>query len=98
MTVVTLRDLAIIFLALESLVVGILLILLILQVRSLAQLLEREVKPILDSANETVKTVRGTTAFVSKNFISPLVQIASIIAAANKILKALSGRGSGRGK
>jgi len=97
-TVVIVRDIAIIVLAFESLVVGFLLILLIIQMRRLAKLLREEVKPILDSANETVSTVRGTASFVSEAFVSPLITAASLISGADKVLKVLMRRRSKRGE
>ena len=80
------RDLAIILLAVESLVIGIVLIVLILEIRNLAKLLREEIKPILDSADETVRTVRGTTVFVSENLVNPVVRVSSL---ATGIMQAL---------
>ena len=57
------RDLSIIILALESLVVGVLLSILIVQVTRLIRMLRDEVMPILYSTQETLGTVRGTTTF-----------------------------------
>ena len=96
--VVIVRDIAIIVLAFESLVVGLLLILLIIQMRRLAKLLQEELKPILDSADETASTVRGTASFVSNAFVSPLIRAASFISGADRALKALMRRRSKRGK
>ncbi len=86
------RDLAIVLLAVESLVIGIVLIVLILEVRSLARLLRDEVKPILDSADETVRTVRGTTTFVSDTFVTPMVRISSFTAGVAQALRILTRR------
>jgi hypothetical protein len=83
------RDLAIVLLAVESLVIGIVLIVLILEVRSLARLLRDEVKPILDSADETVRTVRGTTTFVSDTFVTPVVRISSFATGVAQALRIL---------
>ena len=83
------RDLAIVLLAVESLVIGIVLIILILEVRSLARFLRNEIKPILNSADDTVRTVRGTTTFVSDTFVTPMVRISSFatgVAQAMRIL------------
>ncbi len=83
------RDLAIVLLAVESLVIGIVLIILILEVRSLARLLRNEIKPILDSADETVRTVRGTTTFVSDTFVTPMVRISSFATGVAQALRIL---------
>lgn len=97
-TVAIIRDIAIIVLALESLVVGALLIVLILQVRGLTRMLQEEVRPILESARETATTVRGTTVFVSDTFVKPLINAVGYASAANRVLSVLTRmRGRRRG-
>ena len=86
------RDIVIVILAIESLLVGLLLILVVLQLRGLIKLLREEVKPILDSANETVGTVRGTTNFVSDAFVSPLIRAASLFSGMRRVLEVLARR------
>ncbi len=86
------RDLAIVLLAIESLVIGILLIILIIQVVSLTRMLQDEIKPILNSADETVRTVRGTTTFVSDTFVTPMVRISSFAAGVTQALRILTRR------
>ena len=71
------RDLAIILLAIESLIIGGVLIILVLEIRNLAKMLRDEIKPILESADETARTVRGTTTFVSENLVNPVVRVSS---------------------
>ncbi len=88
----TARDVAIIVLALESILVGILLIFLIFQLQGLIRLLREEIQPILDSINETASTVRGTTAFVSDTVVSPMMRIAGIISALRRIIDVLTRR------
>ncbi|MGQ9584466.1 MAG: hypothetical protein ACUVXG_03600 [Anaerolineae bacterium] len=91
----TARDIAIIILAVESIVIGGLLIFLIFQVRSLVRLLREELKPILDSTRETVGTVRGTTSFLSETIVSPIVEVAGYVAGLRQAVRALAGRGDG---
>lgn len=86
------RDLAIVLLAIESLVIGIVLIILILEVRSLARLLRDEIKPILNSADETVRTVKGTTTFVSDTFVTPMVRVSSFATGVAQALRILARR------
>jgi len=83
------RDLAIILLAVESLVVGVVLIVLVLEIRNLAKLLREEIKPILDSADETARTVRGTTVFVSENLVTPMVRASSFASGVAQALRIL---------
>jgi hypothetical protein len=89
MSAATARDIAIILLALESLIIGGLLIVLILQIRNLIRVLRDEVKPILDEAHETMSTVKGTTSFVSDAVVTPIVNLASFTAAVREGASAL---------
>jgi hypothetical protein len=86
-----LRDIFIILMAVESLAIGILLIVLIFQLINLTKLLREEVLPILNSTNETVSTVKQTTTFVSDVVVSPLVRVASTISAVRGGLRAIFG-------
>ncbi len=87
-----LRDIFIILMAVESLAIGILLIVLIFQLINLTTLLREEVLPILNSTNETVNTVKQTTTFVSDVVVSPLVKVASTVSAVQGGLRAVFGR------
>ena len=83
------RDIAIVLLALESIVIGIVLILMLLQLRKLARMLREEIMPILNSANDTAHTVQGTAHFVSHSVVSPLVEASSYVAGARQALRNL---------
>ena len=87
------RDVAIIVLAILSLVIGVLLVMLILQLRSLIRLLEEEIRPILASAQETMGTVRGTTSIVSEYVVSPVAEVASILSGVRRTLGVFARRG-----
>lgn len=86
-----LRDAAIVFVAFETLLIGILLIILMLQVQSLVVLLRDEIKPMLEAANETLATVRGTTQFVSHNLVSPVVKWSGYLAGLQHIVREIGG-------
>lgn len=86
------RDVAIIILAVESIIIGALLAFLIFQVQALVRLLEEEIKPILDSVNETASTVRGTTSFVSDTVVSPVMRVAGLVSAIRRIADVLMRR------
>lgn len=81
------RDIFIIFMALESLVIGAALVVLIVQLASLINLLNNEIKPILDATNETIATLRGTTEFLSENLVQPVVKLNSYLAGLTKMLE-----------
>ncbi len=89
MTLDAIRDLAIIVLALESVVVGVILALLLLQVRSLTKLLQEQIKPMLDSMRQTVGTVKGTASIVSETLVTPAIKIGSLTAGARRTLEIL---------
>jgi hypothetical protein len=86
-----LRDISIIVLALVTVVIGLFLIILIFQLQSLTALLRDEIKPILDSANQTANTVRGTTTFVSDAVVTPMIRVASFTAGVSQTLRVLTG-------
>ena len=84
----TIRDIVIIFLAAESVVFGLVLVILIVQVARLSALIENELRPILESTNETLGTVRGTTQFLSRNMVEPVIRVNSTVAAVKRALGA----------
>ena len=88
----TARDVAIIILAVESIVIGVLLAVLVFQIIRLVRMLRHEVLPILDSTQETVSTVRGTAGFVSDHVVQPVVKIASYTAGVRQAMNILFGR------
>jgi len=88
-TVARIRDVFIIFMAFESLLIGGVLVILIVQLARLTNLLQNEIKPILDSTNETVSTLRGTTQFVSEHISEPIIQLNEYVAGLQKLLDLL---------
>jgi hypothetical protein len=83
------RDIFIIFMALESLLVGAALVVLIIQLASLINLLQNEVRPILKSTSDTVNTLRGTTDFLSENLVEPVIKLNSYLAGLKKVFDLL---------
>ncbi|OQX64882.1 MAG: hypothetical protein B5M51_02310 [Anaerolinea sp. 4484_236] len=83
------RDIFIIMMAFMSLFIGLALIILIVQIASLINLLKNEVKPILDATNETVHTLRGTTAFLSENMVEPVIKLNTHLAGLQRIIELL---------
>ncbi len=85
-----LRDISIILLALESIVIGIILLLLLWQVRLLVLLLRDEIKPILENTQETTKTLQSTTKFVGRRVTKPVVDTISFFAGAKQVIRAMT--------
>jgi uncharacterized membrane protein YqhA len=92
-TVARLRDSAIILMAIESIIISLALVILIVQIARLTNLLENEVKPILDSTNETVSNLRGTTKFLSDNLVEPVIRLNEIVAVLSRLTDIFKGSG-----
>ena len=83
------RDIFIIFMALESLIIGIVLVILIIQLAVLINLIQNEIKPILQATNETVNTLKGTTSFISDNLTEPVIKLNEYLAGMRKLVEIL---------
>jgi CHASE3 domain sensor protein len=83
------RDVFIIFMALESLLIGVALIVLIVQFASLINLLQNEVRPILNATNETVNHLRGTAEFLGENVVEPVIKLNGYLAGLTRMLELL---------
>ena len=83
------RDVFIIVVALESLVIGVALIVLIVQLASLINLLQNEIRPILNATSETVNTLRGTVEFLGENVVEPVVKLNGYLAGLRRMLELL---------
>ncbi len=86
----TVRDVFIIFMAVESMVIGVALVILIVQLAVLTNMLRHEIKPILEATNETVNTVRGTTALVSENLVEPIKKLNGYISGIDRFLQTIN--------
>ena len=74
------RDLFIIFIALEVLIVGALLSILIWQIYRLIRMLQEEIVPVLRSTQEAANTVKGTASFVGEHVVSPVAKASGYLA------------------
>jgi hypothetical protein len=86
-----LRDISIIVLALVTIVTGIFLAIMLIQLQALIVLLRDEIYPLLQSINQTADTVRGTTTFVSDAVVSPMINVASYASGVRQSLRILTG-------
>ena len=80
------RDLFIIGLTIELFMLGAGTIILSYQVSRLVNLVQTEVRPVLESANETINTLRGTATFLTDNLVKPVVKVNGYIAAMKRML------------
>ena len=80
------RDIAIVFVAVETFLIGLAMILLIFQIQVLIQVLRDEIQPLLRSVNDTASTVRGTTEFVSHNMVTPIIKASGFMAGMGRVV------------
>jgi len=81
------RDIFIIVLALESLIIGAALVILVVQLALLLNLLQNEVKPILETTRRTMNTLKGTTVFLSEHAVKPVINLSSMAAGVKKLVE-----------
>lgn len=86
----TVRDIAIIIVAVQSIVIGILLAVLIWQIWRLVSMLQTEVKPMLDDAKATVNTAQGTVSFLSDNLAEPVIRTSGVLTRWRRTASALT--------
>ncbi len=84
------RDVFIIFMALVSLFIGVMLLALVYQIAALTRMLREEIKPLLENAQETLNTARGATMFVSDNVVRPMIGAAGAVAGVARVISLLS--------
>lgn len=90
MITATIRDIAIIIIAIQSIVIGALLAILIWQIWRLVKMIQTEIKPILQDTQTTISTVRGTATFVSDNVVDPVVKTSSKVAGMRRTVQSLT--------
>jgi membrane glycosyltransferase len=83
------RDILIIFLAIESLVLVGLMVVLVIQMMALVRIMRDEVRPLIASAQETVNSARGTTQFVSRKIVTPTASAAANVAQVRRMFQVL---------
>jgi len=83
------RDIFIIMVSLESLVIGIALVVLLIQMASLINLLQNEVRPILEATSETVNNLRGTAEFLGESVVEPVIKLNGYLASLRRVLELL---------
>lgn len=85
------RDIFIIMLALQGILIVLALVVLIMQVARLVNLIQNEVMPILQDTQQTVSTARGTVEFVGSNLTEPIVRAGGFLAGARVLLREVGG-------
>ncbi len=83
------RDVLLLILILESLLIIGALAIFLLQVAGFLIMLKTEIKPILDNARETTRLSKATAEFINSNAVDPLIQIKSFLAGLLAFLREL---------
>lgn len=74
------RDSFLLLMILESILILMTFVVFVIQVARLTNLLQSEVKPVLDNAQETLSTAKGTTQFVGRNVAEPVIKFQAFLA------------------
>lgn len=90
MVTATMRDIAIIIIALQSIIIGVLLAVLIWQVWRLVKIVQTEIRPIIEDTQATINTVRGTATFMSDAVVDPVIRSTSSITRWRRTVSALT--------
>ncbi|MAS33581.1 MAG: hypothetical protein CL610_06215 [Anaerolineaceae bacterium] len=85
------RDVFIIILAFQSILIVGALAVLIVQIARLINLLQNEVMPILQNTQETITTARTTVEFVGNNLTEPVMRLNGFLAALSVLLREVFG-------
>jgi hypothetical protein len=88
-TTIVVRDIFIIFLAFESLIIGLALIILVIQLATLINLIQNELRPIILNTQDTVNNLKGTTQFLSEQLVTPVIKLNSYLAGFKKVFDLL---------
>ena len=83
------RDIAIIIVAVQSIVIGVLIAVLAFQVWRLIKVIQSDVQPIIKDTQETIGTVRGTATFMSENVVNPVMKSQGYVAGARRTFQVL---------
>ena len=90
----TIRDIAIITIALLDIVLLVLLAAIAFVAWKLLSMIRTELPPVVGSVKKTATTVEGTTDFISTTAAMPLIRAVSLVFAVTRFMQVLFGRGA----
>ncbi len=85
------RDIVVIIIAIEGILIVVGLAVLIAQIARLVNLLQTETRPILDNAAAAAKSAKGTADFVGENVAEPIIKAGGFFAGLGVFLRELGG-------
>lgn len=93
----TLRDIFLVVLGVQSMIIGLLMVALLvtmvyvaLKVYDLVNLVQNDVRPILHRADDTVRTVHSRTVFISDAAVKPVIEVMAYVSAAKSIIRSFT--------
>jgi len=98
MDLVSLRDWAIVILAILAIIDAIVLFILSLMLLKAVQSTRRKLDPILGAVQDTMGNVRGTSSFVSDLIIKPIIRVFSFAAGVRKAASVAAGFSQRKGR
>jgi hypothetical protein len=85
------RDVFILVLALEGILIILSLAVVISQIARLVNLVKSETRPILENTQETVQYTKGTVQFMSDHLVEPIIKLSAFFAGVSTLLSELAG-------
>jgi len=93
----TLRDVFLVMLGIQTMIVNLLLIVVLavliyvaFRVYDLTQFVENELRPIVRRADDMVRTVHSRTVFVSDTAVKPVIEVVGFVAAVKSIIRSFT--------
>jgi len=85
------RNLFMIVIGLEGILIIGSIAVLIVQITRLVNMLKRDVQPVLTTAQETVNTAKGTVEFVGDNTVRPIIRASAFASGVGVVLRDVGG-------
>lgn len=86
-----LRDILLILIILEGIIIISGLSILIIQISRIVNMVKKEVTPVIFNAQQTMKTAKVTAEFVGDNVTEPIVQTGAFVAGLRVLIRELGG-------
>lgn len=85
------RNIFIVVIGLEGILIIGSISVLIVQVTRLVNMLKRDIKPMLTTAQETVNTAKGTVEFVGDNTVRPIIRTSAFLTGVGVVIRDVGG-------
>ena len=92
-----LRDIFIIWLGIQTMIIGLLMIVMLvaiiyvaLKLYDLTQFVENELRPMLRRADDAIRTVHSRTVFISDTAVKPVIEVMSYASAVKSIISSFT--------